>query len=258
MPGRYGRVVLDHAAPPDDDVRVEPAIEGDEPKSVPLGVVAVIAGIMVGLGLVGVLAMTGFFETEKVTPNAEDELVAAYERSRNATFAFDGEFSRTLPDGRRLESVAIVVQRPPDELRRQLGGTSGRMNGRRVNCSTDLNDQFTCATGAEVGPWDQMVDKELANLRSYFDPARPIYSAAGLPGDCYELRLVGAVADPPYGVRAVMCFDAPTGAMRSIEIEHETGAVDLLEASAIRGTVTNQDFGLDDNNGFEAREEDGD
>jgi hypothetical protein len=250
--------VLVHAAPLDDAVRAEPDTDTNEPKRIPLGAVAVAAGVIVGLGLVGVLAMTGFFETDKVTPNAEDELVAAYERSRNATFALEGEFSRTLEDGRRLESGASIVQRPPDELRRQLGGTSGRMNGRRVNCATDLNDRFSCATGAEVGPWDQMVAKELANLRSYFDPARRIYSVTGLPGDCFELTLVAGVADPPYGVRSVMCFDELMGAMRSIEVEHANGTVDLLEASAVRGAVTNQDFAIDDNDGFEAREAGGD
>jgi len=127
------------------------------------------------------------------------------------------------------------------------------MNGRRVNCSTALDGQFSCAPGAEVEPWEDMVAREVDNLRSYFDPSRPVYTASRRADGCFELELVGAVADPPYGVRAAMCFDPASGAMRSIEIEHENGAVDRLEASAIRG-VTAEDFALEGDSAFVGRE----
>jgi hypothetical protein len=210
---------------------------------------------MVAAGVVAVLAITGFFASEPKPVPAEDELVAAYQRSRNATYTLEGQFSRTLADGRRLESGALVAQRPPDELRRQLGGMSGRMNGRRVNCST-VNDQFSCAEGAEVGTWEEMVTRELANLRSYFDPNQPAYTATRQPGGCFELKLVTARSDPPYGVRSVMCFDDATGAMRSIEIDHEGGVVDLLEAFAVRG-VQPDDFSLVGDKAFGARPDGG-
>jgi hypothetical protein len=249
--GRYGRAV-----PPVDLDTDRDAAAGDAPgpaTRVPLWVIGLVGGLFVGAGVVAVLAMTGFFSSDGPEANAQDELVAAYERSRMATYALDGEFTRTLADGRRLESGAMVVQRPPDELRRQLGGTSGRINGRRVNCSTDLNGQFSCAPGAEVGPWEEMVAKEVENLRTYFDPAQPVYAASRRSDGCFELQLVAAIADPPYGVRAVMCFDPASGAMRSIEIEHENGAIDRLEAAAIRG-VTAQDFALEGNDAFVGQE----
>lgn len=218
----------------------------------PLPLVGAIAGVIVGLGVVAVLALGGRFEVHRDQPEAQDELIAAYERHRNATYAFEGTFTRTMPDGRQLQSAAFVVQRPPDELRRQLGGTSGRLQGRRVNCGIGPDGEFHCAPGAEVVPWGEMVATELSNLRSYFDPAAPAYRVERVDSDCFELRLVAPVVDPPYGVRAVMCFDPPTGAMRSIEIEHETGAVDRLEADVVRAAVTNQDFGLEGQERFDA------
>jgi hypothetical protein len=250
--GHYRRVVLDQAAPP--ALTDEPHAEAAEGKQFSLGLVGVVAGVLVGAGIIGVLALSGYFATEDREANAQDELIAAYERNRGAVYAFDGEFTRTMPDGRQLVSGAFVVQRPPDELRRQLGGTSGRLNGRRVNCTIDPNDRFQCATAAEVGPWDEMVAEELDNLRSYFDPQAPAYTAERIGDGCFELRLVRAVADPPYGMRAVMCFDGPTGAMRSIEIEHESGVVDRLEADAVRSTVTNEDFTLEGQEEYDARD----
>ena len=101
-----------------------------------------------------------------------------------------------------------------------------------------------------------MVGQELDNLRSYFDPAHPVYTVERQKDGCFELTLVGAVADPPYGVRTVMCFDDATGGMRSIELEHPNGAVDLLEASAVRG-VTPQDFSLDGDQDFAAHQSGG-
>lgn len=220
---------------------------------VPLWVFVLLATLIVGLGVAALLVMVGSFSSDGVKTDAQGALVAAYERSRMSTYALDGEFTRTLSDGRRLESGALVVQRPPDELRRQLGATSGRMNGRRVNCSTDLNGRFTCATGAEVGAWEEMVATEVDNFWSYFDPARPVYSAIRRADGCFELQLIAAITGPPYGVRAEMCFDPASGAMRTIEIEHENGAVDRLEGAAIRGVLA-ADFELNGGDAFVGRE----
>jgi hypothetical protein len=225
--------------------------EANEPTRVPLPLVGVIAGLIVAAGVIAVLALTGFFASEPEKGPAEDELVAAYQRSRNATYALDGEASRTKPDGSQLVSGALIVQRPPDEIHRQYGSTSGRMNGRRLNCST-VDGQYSCAEGAEVGPWDQMVTHELANLRSYFDSDHPVYKVERQSDGCFELTLVATIADPPYGVRSVMCFDAPTGAMRSIEIEHEGGVIERLEASAIRA-IKPDDFKLEGDKAFDPR-----
>jgi hypothetical protein len=220
-----------------------------------VAVVAAAAGVIVGAGIIAVLVMTGVFDRGDEAANAEGELVAAYERSRQAVYALEGEFSRTLPDGRRLESGALIVQQPPNELRRQLGGTSGRMNGRAINCSTGPDGRMQCATGAEVGPWEEQVAREVAALRSYFDPAAPVYTVTRRSDQCFELTLAAAVDDPPYGVRGVLCFDPVTGGMRSIEVEHAGGAVDRLDAIVMRGNVTGEDFGLGGEDRFAAREE---
>jgi hypothetical protein len=239
---------LDNA---DATADAEPTPDAKEPARVPLPLVGAVAGLMVAAGVIAVLALSGFFASEPKQGPAQDDLVAAYQRSRNATYALEGESSRTKPDGTQLVSGALIVQRPPDEIHRQYGSTSGRMNGRRVNCST-VTGEYSCAEGAEVGPWDQMVDSELTNLRSYFDPAHPVYTVTRQPSGCFELTLATTMADPPYGERAVMCFDATTGAMRSIEIEHEGGVIERLEASAIR-TVKPDDFKLEGDKAFDAR-----
>jgi hypothetical protein len=225
----------------------------EEPKTtrVPLPLVGVIAGLMVAAGVVAVLAMTGFFRSEPVRASAEESLVTSYGRSRQVSYTLEGKFTRTKPDGAQLESGALVVQRPPDALRRQLGAISGRMNGRKINCSTDQAGGFVCAPGREVANWDEMVEKEIANLRSYFEGSRPVYRATRLDNGCFELTLLVDMADPPYGVRAVMCFDPVSNAMRSIEIEHEGGVIDRLEASAIR-PVADEDFALEENDAFAA------
>ncbi len=237
-----------------DTVDTDATDETDAPRRrVPIPVVVALVVLIVAGGLIAALAIAGVFSSDEEPADAHEELLAAYERSRGAVFAATGTFTRTLPDGRTLESGSLVVQRPPDELRRQLGGTSGRLNGRIINCSTGP-DGFQCAPGADAGSWDAMVAKELDNLRSYFDAERPVYTVRKQPGGCFELTSTGLVADLPYGRRAVMCFDPGTGAMRSIEIEHPGGAIDRLEAAAIRATVTPEDFSLEDDPAFASRE----
>jgi hypothetical protein len=223
-------------------------------RRVPVPVVAASVVLIVAAGVLGALAIAGVFSSDDEPVDAQQALLAAYERSRGAVFAATGTFTRTLPDGRTLESGSLVVQRPPDEIRRQLGGTSGRLNGRIVNCSTGPDGRSQCAEGADAGSWDAMVAKELENLRSYFDAERPAYTVQEQPGGCFELTTTGLVADLPYGKRAVMCFDPGTGAMRSIEIEHAGGAVDRLEAASIRATVSPEDFSLADDPAFASRE----
>jgi hypothetical protein len=62
---------------------------------VPLAVVGIIAGLMLGAGVVAVLALVGVFSSDVSSAHGEDELLAAYQRSRNATYTLEGTFSRT-------------------------------------------------------------------------------------------------------------------------------------------------------------------
>ena len=87
-------------------------------------------------------------------PDAADALIEAYTRNLDATFVVEGELTRTLDDGRTLSSAYLSVQRPPDHLQRSLGGTSGDLDGRTVNCSTPPGGEYTCAAvgrGRAVG-----------------------------------------------------------------------------------------------------------
>lgn len=249
-------VASDDPSDPAHDGSPGVATEAKPHRTVPVWVVAVLGAVIVGAGVVAVLAMTGAFSRGGDPVAAEDDLVAAYQHSREVAYTLEGEFSRTKPDGARLESALLVVQQPPNSLRRQLGGISGRVNGHQVNCNTDPSGRFQCAEGAPVGPWEAMVDDELANLRSYFDPARPVYQATEQSDGCFELKLLVSMPDPPYGVRTVMCFDPTWGALRSLELEHDGGVVDRIEASSIRA-VAPQDFSLDADGHFAAQTDPG-
>jgi len=200
-----------------------------------------LAGGVVGIGLAAVLVVAGVLERSPGSVDASPAFLGAYERSRRATFAMDAAFSRTMPDGRRLESAAFVAQRPPDSIRRQLGGVRGVVGGRRLNCSTAAGGDH-CGPGGPAPPFEEAIVRELAILRSYFAGEAPLYAVRAAGDGCFELDQRRAVIEPPYGERAVMCFDPSTGAMRALEVRHPGGVTDRLEAVTIRTEVSDADF----------------
>lgn len=216
----------------------------------PTRLLAGLAGVATGLGISVALVASGVLERVPGGADAAPAFLEAYERSRWATFAMDARFSRTMPDGRRLESAAFVAQRPPDTIRRQLGGLHGVVGGRRLNCSTPAGGPYTCGPAGPAPPFEETVARDLAIFRSYFAPDAPVYEVRRVEDGCFELTLVGAVVDPPYGERTRMCFDAATGAMRTLELRRTGGAVDRLEALSIRSSVTDADFTTAEDAGY--------
>lgn len=180
-----------------------------------------------------------------------DQLVADFERSRNATYVMEGEFTRTMPDGRQLRSAMREVRRPPDKLYRRLGSAGGQLDGRTLNCSTDPNGRFTCPPGAPAPDWNTGVAEEVADLRSHFDwSPRPFTVSIDGEG-CYAIVRADWYPHPGYGVPTRMCFDGTTGALRLLELEHEGGARDLTVALSIRANVTDADFRVEDTDAFD-------
>jgi hypothetical protein len=205
-------------------------------------VLATLAGVAVGLVAVVALVAGGVLTREEPPADAVESFLAAYRTSREATYAMEGEFTRTLADGRTLSSAAFVAQRPPDVVRRQLGALTGAFRGRTLNCSTGPEGRFTCAAGSPAPDHQAEVDRDVEIFAGYFRGAVPLYEVVDAGDGCFDLRQVGFYPDPPYGVETRMCFDEATGAMRLLELRREGGAVDRVEAITIRATVSDADF----------------
>lgn len=185
-----------------------------------------------------------------------DAFMAAYRRSLESSYAIDGEFVRTMPDGRQLRSGVLVAQRPPDHIRRQLGAVTGVIADRQLNCSTDSSGRFSCADGAPARPYPEEIERRVSVMRSYFDPSTPaIYEVTDEGGGCFDLELIRPFPGPSYGVFARMCFDSTTGAMAAMELRREDGSVDSITATTIR-QPTDLDFDLARRDAYESRASD--
>lgn len=218
---------------------------------------AALAGVAVGaIAAVG-LVVSGTLSRPGGAAGAVEELLAAYRRSREGTYVVEATFTRTLADGRSLSSAALVVQRPPDSLRRQLGSLTGTLQGRSLNCSVTSQGRLKCAPHGEAGDWREQVDRDVEVLRTYFDPPSPLYRVRRDGEGCFVLEQERPYPDPTYGVRARMCFDDATGAMTDLELVRETGASDRFQAVAVRDEVTDADLRIEADETFVARDQDG-
>jgi hypothetical protein len=221
-------------------------------------IAATLAGIAVGSVIAVVLVAGGTLRVpvERDYTDASADFLRAWERSRAGTFVVDSEFRRTLADGRTLFSSSQLVQRPPDRILRQFGGIDGQIDGHPVICSTDQKDDYSCITGTMTVPsGEEALATELDTFRAYFTtPDPPLYKVIHAPDDgCFELIQQIAYPDPTYGRYAKMCFDAATGAMRSLERRLDGGVVETLDAVGIRTEVTGNDFNLDQDDDFDLR-----
>ena len=213
-------------------------------------VLATVAGIVVGVVAAVGLATGGVLTSDEEPVDAVEPFLEAYRASREATYAMEGEFTRTLADGRTLSSAAFVAQRPPDFVRRQLGALDGAFRGRTINCSTGPDGRFACAAGTAAPDYQAEVDRDVEILAGYFRGAVPLYEVTDAGDGCFDLRQVGSYPDPPYGVETRMCFDRASGAMRLLELRREAGSVDRVEAATIRTTVADADFGTTEDDDY--------
>lgn len=173
---------------------------------------------------------------------AAEAFLEASERNLDATYRLEGEFRRTLDDGRELTSGLLIVQRPPDRLQRSLGSTAGVVGGRVLNCSTPEGGRYECAATGAADPWEQRRAEQLAALGEYVGGDDPVYEVEATGNDCF--RLVRQRTEPAavYGREAELCFDRATGALRRLEVRREGEATDVLEGLVITPEVSDADF----------------
>ena len=206
---------------------------------------AVVAVVVVAAGGIGNRAAA------RPKPEATTEFIAAFERSLTATFVTTADYTRVLDDGRTLESATFIAQRPPDRLQRQFGGITGTVGGHQIMCSTTVDGSFHCGPAAPAADPAQAMSTQIENLHSYFVAPALYRVVKGDQDGCFELTQVRALALAPYGTSAVMCFDAPSGAMSYLE-QHLEGAVDTFKAVEIRPFATDQDFSLAQDNTYDS------
>lgn len=177
-------------------------------------------------------------------PLAAEALVAAYRRSRVATYTAESIFHRRLRTGREFTTSTRVVQRPPDRLVIGSASVDGEVGGARVGCSRPDGGEWRCRQG---GPVDYVAEaqRDTDVLRGLVTgaPGERAYRVARRGEDCFHLALAVAVAAPPYGREATMCFDAATGALSGVEVRRPEG-IDRTTASRLSGAVDPADLQL--------------
>lgn len=208
----------------------------------------VVAAVVVVAGLLAVLPGEDGDGTDagRTGPRVVADFLAAYERSRTATFVAEQTFTRTTPDGASLGYERRLVQRPPDDrLVVGAGAADGRLDGRVVRCSTRPDGASGCVEGPVARPYDEEVAAEVAALERLVRGDDALYEvAAGAPG-CFSLHVRFVVLTPPYGDRAGFCFDEATGAPLRFEVQRPE-AVDLVETVSVSATVRAGDLRLGD------------
>lgn len=185
---------------------------------------------------------------ERAAGDPAEEFIAAWERSRLATFVAFGTYERhSQVTGSTLSSEDVVAQRPPRRLHRQLGGVDGRDDDRIIVCPAPPAGGEEHAAPCQLGPpggprYDDSVAREVAGLRSVLQGSDPLYRVRrGEPG-CFELAQRRIDPRAPFGVAASFCFDPATGAPSARRIRHEGGIVEVLTVTSIRTRVTDADL----------------
>ena len=177
------------------------------------------------------------------------DFLAAERRMLSGTWVVHQEFDRVVTGGRQLVSDLRLAQRPPDTLSEGPSGANGRRNGRLLSCAVGPSGVLVCRDGGPAPPFGDQVTTEVDNLRSYLAATLPLYrvqAAPGAgPGQCWQLLLAApAYPSPPYGTRAVFCFDPATGAPSYSQIIR-SGSTDTTRTLATSATVTDADLAVD-------------
>lgn len=206
-----------------------------------------LAGLLVGLVAAVVVARaTGPQEEATLpgarAPEASEAFLEAWARSRTATYAAEGVFTRSLDGEPALSAEVRTAQRPPDRLEVRPGSATGRQGGRRLACALEEGGTLACRTGEPVGPYEDAVEREVALLREQVQGPARVYDVRAAGDGCFTLVPTRAGAAGQYGSRAEFCFDATTGALVSSRVERGR-AVDEVEMDEIRTEVTDEDLG---------------
>ena len=181
--------------------------------------------------------------------DASEEFLAAWERSRQATFRTVSDFVRTSNStDAELTDRIVVVQRPPDRLSIDRDGVTGLVDGLRIACTFRTQEELNCQDAQAERTYDEDVARQLERLRAYVTGEVLVYETTR-EGECFVLELAEPIPAPPLGFRARFCFDADTDAptlttierveandeTRTLTITTEVDAADLDPERAIRG-----------------------
>lgn len=179
-------------------------------------------------------------------PELRARLLAAYERSRRATWLVSFDFRRRLVNGGRLDLEVVELNRPPDHLVAGLGGLSGSVAGRRVVCDQVEGRELCAPEGPAISFEDELAGL-ISELSDVLQPPAKWYAVeagggreiAGEQARCYVLRRIVAVPSPPYGERAEYCY-AADGVPLLTRIERREGT-DERVATEVSRQVTQGD-----------------
>lgn len=185
------------------------------------------------------------------------DFLAAFERSRTATYRIRQVSERQRDGAVALTSAATVVQRPPDRLVvADDGSVDGGRDGRVVRCV-----EGECYVGEPGFDYAAEVAGQVENLAGLVEGDQAVYAVGAERGpaadpesesngaiaaagpECYLLDLMRQVPAPPYGTFARFCFDPATGAPTLIRVEHPSG-VDETVTEAMTAEVTRDDLAL--------------
>jgi hypothetical protein len=167
----------------------------------------------------------------------------AWRRSLTTSWAVTESVARTTSDGRRLDFPAVLAQRPPDHVNIGLGTVDARLAGVDVACGVGSTGTLTCRRQPGATPFDKTVDDQVGILRTYVAGPAPLYAVAELAG-CFQLTLqVPGFPVPPYGRRAVFCFDPATGAPAGSVVAKDQGT-DRISVTDAHSPATADDLQL--------------
>jgi hypothetical protein len=220
-----------------------------------LTTLAVVAGLLVGALVAGGLIASGRLDDRATAAPAKPataDFLAAFHRSLTGTYVVDATYTRTIEclatqsnctNGQHLTSGALVVQRPPDHLRRETGQVEGAIGGHVIGCTLEATGAFHCGPTPQSESFPKQVSSQMSALRSYFTGRVPLYRVVRAGKDCFELTQVREYPTAPYGTFARMCFDPATGALSYVKRNLE-GATDVFQADRIRAAVSDADFSI--------------
>jgi hypothetical protein len=200
-----------------------------------------IALALAGFVVAGIAAFALPAPPATTGPNAVQEFLDAWTRSRQGTYVVVSTFRRTFADGKEIAAPATIAQRPPDRLSFGLGEAEGRVDGQIVRCGSAPDGRYGCVTADGAGDYTASVTREVHNLSTQVTGNPPLYQVTRSGPGCFDLTQTGNYPILPYGHGARLCFDPATGAPTRTEI-HRDGSTETTIATSVRAAVTDADF----------------
>jgi hypothetical protein len=204
------------------------------------------AGLLLWVGIVEV-RRADLVRDDRAHPAAADELIAAWRRSREATFTTRGTYERrSSVTGAAITSEDVVSQRPPRRIHRQLGGVDGRDDDRLIVCPAappEADEPAPCRLGAPGGlTYAESTEREVLGLRSILLTTDPLYTVTASEPGCFHLEQRRIDPRAPFGLEATFCFDDATGAPTRRRVRYEGEVEERLVVTTVDPDVSDEDL----------------